>query len=73
MPIFEYHCAKCDRDFEALVFGDQKVTCPKCNGKKVEKLLSAFSYKSGGEYSSSKGSAAACTSCSATSCKTCGH
>ena len=70
MPIFEYSCMECDNDFEILVFGDQEVSCPACKGKKVKKLLSAFSYKSGEEFSSSAGSS--CTSCSATSCKTCG-
>ena len=71
MPIFEYHCMKCDKDFEILVLGNQKVTCPTCNGEKVKKLLSCFSHKSDTGFSSSKGSA--CTSCSATSCSTCGH
>jgi putative FmdB family regulatory protein len=71
MPIFEYHCATCDKEFEMIVFGDEKVMCPTCNGKKVKKLLSAFSHKSGGQFSSSKGSA--CTSCSATTCSTCSH
>ncbi|MCK4485196.1 MAG: zinc ribbon domain-containing protein [Desulfobacterales bacterium] len=71
MPIFEYHCIKCDRDFEVLVLGNQKITCPTCNGKKVKKLLSSFSHKSDGEFSSSKGSA--CSSCSATNCSTCSH
>ena len=71
MPIFEYHCIKCDRNFEVLVLGNQKITCPTCNGKKVKKLLSSFSHKSDGEFSSSKGSA--CSSCNATSCTTCGH
>ena len=71
MPIFEYHCMKCDNDFEVLVLGNQKITCPACNGKKVKKLLSSFSHKGDGAFSSSKGSA--CTSCTATSCSTCGH
>ena len=71
MPIFEYHCMKCDKDFEVLVLGNQKITCPTCNGKKVKKLVSCFSHKSDGEFSSSKGSV--CSSCSATSCSTCGH
>ena len=71
MPIFEYHCMECDKDFEILVLGNQEVACPMCNGQKVKKLLSCFSHKSDGEFSSSKGSA--CTSCSATSCSTCGH
>ncbi len=69
MPIFEYHCMECDKDFETLVLGDQDVLCPLCTGKNVKKLLSAFSHKSEGEFSSSKGSS--CSSCSATSCNTC--
>ena len=39
MPIFEYHCSKCDKDFEVLVLGNDKVTCPTCNGKKVKKRI----------------------------------
>ncbi|MFB0532959.1 MAG: zinc ribbon domain-containing protein [Desulfatiglandales bacterium] len=70
MPIFEYHCMECGKDFEVLVFGEQEVACPECKGKKINKLLSVFSHKSDGEFSSSKGSS--CSSCSATSCHTCG-
>ncbi len=70
MPIFEYHCMECNKDFEVLVLGDQEVSCPICEGNKVKKLLSTFSHKSDGEFSSSQGSS--CSSCSATSCKTCG-
>ena len=48
MPIFEYHCPKCDQDFEKIVFNDKaKVQCPKCNSGKVTKKVSAFSFKSG--------------------------
>lgn len=53
MPIFEYHCMECDKDFETIVFGDQEVVCPLCTGKNVKKLLSTFSHKSEGEFSSS--------------------
>jgi len=56
MPIFEYHCTKCDKDFEILVFGDQSISCPICKGNNVKKLLSTFSHKSDGEFSSSMGS-----------------
>jgi len=69
MPIFEYHCMDCDKDFESLVFGDQEVSCPICKGSNLNRLLSTFSHKSSGEFSSSKGPS--CTSCSATSCSTC--
>jgi len=70
MPIFEYHCKRCDKDFEVLVFGEEEVMCPTCTGKNVKKLLSSFSHKSDGQFTSSHGSS--CTSCSATSCASCG-
>ena len=70
MPIFEYHCNECDKDFEILILGNQEVSCPDCTGKNLSKLLSTFSHKSEGEFSSSKGSS--CNTCSATSCATCG-
>ena len=38
MPIFEYHCTKCNKDFEVLVFGKEKAACPYCNGKKITSI-----------------------------------
>ncbi|MFB0532132.1 MAG: zinc ribbon domain-containing protein [Desulfatiglandales bacterium] len=70
MPIFEYRCLECDKDFELLVFGNQEVSCPACEGNNVKRLLSVFSHKSDGDFSSSHGSS--CSSCGATSCGTCG-
>jgi putative FmdB family regulatory protein len=70
MPIFEYHCNECDKDFEILILGDQEASCPDCTGKNLSKMLSTFSHKSEGEFSSSKGSS--CDTCGATSCATCG-
>ena len=48
MPIYEYKCKKCSHFFEKLVLkiGDQEIVCPKCNNKKVEKLLSSPNFKS---------------------------
>lgn len=71
MPIYEYHCKKCRKDFECIVFGSNPtVTCPECNGKKVERVLSACSFKSGGKYTSSS-STSGCSSCSGGSCASC--
>ena len=42
MPIFEYVCKECDHPFEALVFGDEKASCPKCKSKKLVPQLSVF-------------------------------
>lgn len=71
MPIYEYRCLKCKKDFEYLVFGkDEDVTCPECNSKKVKRSMSACSFKSEGNYSSSAGSSG-CSSCSGGTCSTC--
>ncbi|HBM15967.1 MAG TPA: FmdB family transcriptional regulator [Lentisphaeria bacterium] len=45
MPIFEYHCKKCNNIFEKLVSGQLQGIhqCPKCNSMETEKILSRFS------------------------------
>jgi putative FmdB family regulatory protein len=67
MPIFEYVCKECQHEFEALVFGQQKAECPKCQSKKLEPQLSVFavSAKNGGssQPSFSAGSPGPCGSC----------
>jgi putative FmdB family regulatory protein len=40
MPMYEYRCETCEHSFEALVFGDDDVSCPECEGEKLERLLS---------------------------------
>ncbi|MBN1163686.1 MAG: zinc ribbon domain-containing protein [Candidatus Krumholzibacteriota bacterium] len=43
MPIFEYECNKCGEKFEELVASpEQKVQCPACSSKSVEKQFSLF-------------------------------
>lgn len=46
MPIFEYKCKQCDKNFERLVFaGEEKnVFCPECKSKEVHKEMSATSF-----------------------------
>lgn len=76
MPIYEYQCTACDHRFEA----EQRITenpldtCPKCNEKKVRRLISAtaFHLKGSGWYktdygSSSNGSSSSAGSSSTTS------
>lgn len=73
MPIFEYHCGKCDKDFEKLVFGsDPEVDCPYCGQTDVQKLMSACSAKVGYKFTSASKSADSCGGCAATSCSSCG-
>ena len=68
MPIFEYVCKQCQHEFEAIVFGQQKAECPKCQSKKLEPQLSVFAVSAKGGAASSASSfsdaaAAACGSC----------
>ena len=62
MPIFEYVCKECKHEFEALVFGKDKVECPKCHSKKLEPQLSMFAAVAKGA-SSPAPAAGACGSC----------
>lgn len=47
MPLFEYLCAGCGKQFETLVLGSDAPTCPSCGGKDLKKMLSAHSSYSG--------------------------
>jgi putative FmdB family regulatory protein len=40
MPLYEYQCNACNHTFEELVFGDERVACPSCRGRKLERLIS---------------------------------
>jgi putative FmdB family regulatory protein len=47
MPIYEYRCNSCSCQFEILVLScsDPEPTCPGCEGKDVEKLMSAGCFR----------------------------
>lgn len=40
MPIFDFVCASCHHEFEALVRSGSEPECPQCHGKELEKRLS---------------------------------
>ncbi len=51
MPIYEYRCPKCGRQFDRLVpmgTDSKDVECPHCGQKGVEKKVSLFG-RSGGD------------------------
>ncbi len=75
MPIYEYKCPDCGREFEELVVGSRReVACPRCGGEKCEKLMSAASFRSRGADGGAGGSSGGgCGGCSATSCAGCGR
>ena len=42
MPLFEYECGSCGRQFEFLTLADQRPACPDCGGTELQKQLSVF-------------------------------
>ena len=73
MPIYEYRCTTCEARFEALVFGNEKTTCPECRGDKLERLMSACGFKTPGDGAASVGPAGSsgCSGCTSTNCSSC--
>jgi len=57
MPIYEYVCEKCDHCFEHLTFSssEPQPPCPKCNSKKIKRLMSAGCVRANGIPSGSGG------------------
>ena len=41
MPLFEYACRGCGRQFEAFVTAARAAACPACEGTDLQKLLSS--------------------------------
>lgn len=79
MPIYEYCCTDCGKEFEEVVLGEATVACPHCGSTKVTKLLSCSHFRTGGPIVTGSPSANAittrgksgCASCSGGSCSTC--
>lgn len=82
MPIYEFECDKCKKQFEVVTLSlseKPKAVCPKCKSKKARKLVSKVgegkygSLRSGGSLDTSAPSSSGCSSCSSTNCSSCGH
>jgi putative FmdB family regulatory protein len=66
MPIFEYLCKGCGKQFEVLVRGSEKPQCPKCSSTRLEQQLSAFAVArpgNGGSAEFASGPAPGCDQC----------
>lgn len=65
MPIYEFKCKACDKQFEQLckIEWQGTVHCPGCGSENIQKILSCFA--------SSGGGSCGCGSCSSKSCGSC--
>jgi putative FmdB family regulatory protein len=78
MPLYEYHCPRCDSTFDLLrpySRADDPATCPDCNcaeGKRGLSLFASFSKSSDGS-SHAVGGSSGCASCGASTCRNCSH
>ena len=48
MPLFEFACRSCDRQFETLVRGDDTPECPACHSTDLERRFSVFAAHTAG-------------------------
>jgi putative FmdB family regulatory protein len=47
MPIYEYQCEGCHRQFQRLMMGrrdEKELFCPNCGGRSLKKLISRVAY-----------------------------
>jgi len=84
MPIYEYKCDDCGKEFEVLTIGMKEEgdnTCPECKSKRTHRLMSRFgqgkylSLLKGGSTSSrstESASSSGCSSCTSSNCSSCG-
>ncbi|MGM0424539.1 MAG: FmdB family zinc ribbon protein [Thermodesulfobacteriota bacterium] len=78
MPIYEYVCANCAKEFEELILGAQEdVACPECESRETRRMLSRCKSRIGGHAGAELGAEApasggGCASCSSGSCASCG-
>jgi len=58
MPIYEFHCEKCEKDSEILVRSRDwtGTKCPHCGSTKIAKKFSTFASSSAGEAAPAKSS-----------------
>jgi putative FmdB family regulatory protein len=75
MPIYEYVCKDCQKEFESLRSmsqADAQIECTACGGENTHRKPSVCNCESGGKALAGS-SSASCGSCSGGSCAGCGH
>jgi putative FmdB family regulatory protein len=62
MPIFEFKCQDCGKQFEELIYrSDEPVACPICGSGKAEKMVSTFASNAFAGHSSTGCSDGSCS------------
>ncbi|MBU0481094.1 MAG: zinc ribbon domain-containing protein [Proteobacteria bacterium] len=69
MPLYDFSCRKCSKEFELLVMGGEKPQCPECGSHDLKKMMSSFSSRTGGN--DGTGSGGKCSGCAGGSCSSC--
>jgi len=76
MPLYEYNCKSCGKNFDKITrYGtpDVEIVCPGCGKNESKRKLSCFSFgskSSSGEFKSAP-SSGGCSCCSGRSCSSC--
>ncbi len=65
MPIYEFHCEKCEKDSEILIRSQnwEGTTCPHCGSKKLAKKFSTFASSTEGAAPKPAGGGGGCGGC----------
>ena len=71
MPILEYRCGKCGKEFEWLkLASNEEPVCPHCGGDEFERLLSTFAVGPGARSAPACSDSAPCAG-EGDGCKSC--
>ncbi|MCE1246884.1 MAG: zinc ribbon domain-containing protein [Firmicutes bacterium] len=76
MPLYEYKCLACEKNFDKICragIPDSEITCPACGKNEAKRKLSMFSFgsrNSSGDFKSAP-SSGGCGSCSSHNCSNC--
>ncbi len=75
MPLYEYYCLDCEKQFEILrpmKDADTRILCICCQGEHTIRKISLFNAASGGRVIAGN-APSGCAGCSGGSCSTCGR
>jgi putative FmdB family regulatory protein len=78
MPIYEYHCHGCGKDFEELIrsaLAEQGLCCQHCGSTEIKRAVSMFGFSTAGgsakEAPAGRQSGHSCSGCHSHNCGHC--